>query len=80
MTPEAQATPADERNFYTERLKARLTELRQRYEDGEFDYETFKIEATKVLVATARNEKERKDWQRFLRLFKVLEPYHKRNP
>ena len=40
-----------ERDFNRERLVARITELRQRYDDGEFDYETFKIETTKVLAA-----------------------------
>jgi hypothetical protein len=41
----------DERNFNAERLVARITELRQQYDDGKFDYETFKLETTKVLAA-----------------------------
>jgi hypothetical protein len=61
-------TPQAERNFYAERLGARISELRRLHKDDE----TFRIEATKVLVATARTESERKEWQRSLRMFEVL--------
>jgi hypothetical protein len=39
------------RNFTTERLVARITELRQQYDDGELDYKNFKLETAKVFVA-----------------------------
>ena len=55
-----------ERNFYMERLIARVTDLRELHTDDM----TFKIEVTKLLETNARNEDERKSAQQLLRLLK----------
>lgn len=54
------------RDFNKERLKERVSELRERHED-EAD---FKIEVAKLLVTVAKDESERRDAQALLKLMK----------
>ena len=59
----------DERNFRTERLLERAEELRRQYPDQE----TYRVELAKVLIATARDEKERRTWEAMLKTMKLFQ-------
>jgi len=48
------------RDFYFERLMERALELKAKHQG---DHGTYLIELNKLLIQTARNEKERKDWE-----------------
>ena len=59
----------DDRNFYIERLTARIAELRQLHKDDDLK---FKIEVTKLLETTARTPAERMTSQQLLSGFEAL--------
>jgi hypothetical protein len=57
-----------EQDFWLKRFAERLTELRQRYPDDKVFY----VEATKLQLTMARNDKERKEAKEFMKIFKLL--------
>jgi hypothetical protein len=51
------------RDFNTERFKRRVAELRDRHEDTA----TFMVETARLMVRTAKSERERRDAEAFLK-------------
>jgi hypothetical protein len=56
-----------ERNFHCERLAERLRELRQLHQDDA----AFFVEASKVLLAIARNDRKRREAESLLKEMKI---------
>jgi hypothetical protein len=61
----------NERSFYSERLVARIAELRQRHEDDA----TFKIEVSRLLATLARTEADRSLWKGLLGALTTLRKF-----
>jgi hypothetical protein len=58
------------RTFLTERLMERALELKAKHQG---DPETYRVELAKLLIANARNERERKEWEAMLKTNKLFQ-------
>jgi hypothetical protein len=59
-----------DRNFYLERIMERALELQAKHQG---DLETYRVELSKLLIANARDEKERKEWEQMLKIGKLFQ-------